>query len=208
MARYAKAVCRLCRREGIKLFLKGTRCYTNKCALERRAQVPGQHVQRRVKLSEYGIRLREKQKARRIYGIMERQFEKYFVEASRKKGVTGDMLIQLLEKRLDNVVFRLGFANSRAQARQLVRHGHFLVNQRRVNIPSLQVKLGDEIILKETSRGISIIKESLEASSSQGVPEWLELNAENFVGRVKRLPKREEIAVPVQERMIVEFYSR
>jgi len=208
MARYTKAVCKLCRREGVKLFLKGTRCYTDKCALDKRAYAPGQHGQRRVKLSEYGIRLREKQKLRRIYGVMEKQFEGYFEEASRKRGVTGETLIQLLERRLDNMVYRLGFAASRAQARQLIRHGHFLVNQQRVDIPSYQVKSGDEISVKESSRGSEIIKQALEASSSRGIPDWLELSAESFMGRVKRIPKREEVTLPVQERMIVEFYSR
>ncbi len=208
MARYTKAVCKLCRREGVKLFLKGSRCNTDKCALDKRAYAPGQHGQRRVKLSEYGIRLREKQKLRRIYSIMERQFERYFEEASRKKGVTGETLIQLLETRLDNVVYRLGFALSRAQARQLIRHGHFLVNQQRVDIPSYRVKSGDEISVKESSRGLAIIKLALEASSSRGTPDWLELSTESFMGRLKRIPKREEVSLPVQERMIVEFYSR
>ena len=208
MARYTGPRCRLCRREGMKLFLKGERCYTDKCAFERRSYAPGQHGQARVKVSDYGIRLREKQRVRRIYGVQESQFRAYFQEADRQKGVTGTNLLRLLERRLDNVVYRLGFAVSRAQARQLVRHGHFLVNGRRVDIPSFLVKVGDEIQVREKSRDIQPIKEAMEAVARKGIPDWLELDADNFKGKVKALPERHHITMPIKEQFIVEFYSK
>ncbi len=208
MARYTGPRCRLCRREGMKLFLKGERCYTDKCAFERRSYAPGQHGQARVKVSDYGVRLREKQRVRRIYGIQESQFRAYFQEADRQKGVTGTNLLRLLERRLDNVVYRLGFAVSRAQARQLVRHGHFLVNGRRVDIPSFLVKVGDVIEVREKSRDIQPIKEAMEAVARKGIPDWLELDVENFKGKVKALPERHHITMPIKEQFIVEFYSK
>ncbi len=208
MARYRGPVCRLCRREGAKLFLKGDRCYTDKCPMERRPYPPGQHGQMRRKKTEYALLLREKQKLKRIYGLLEGQFRSYFEEAERQKGVTGENLLILLERRLDNVVYRLGFANSRAQARQLVRHGHILVNNKKVNIPSYLVNIGDEIAIKEKSREIPFIKEALEGIARRGVPSWLEMDYDNFKGRVKTKPTREEIAIPVQEQLIVEFYSK
>ncbi len=192
----------------MKLFLKGERCYTDKCAFERRSYAPGQHGQARVKVSDYGIRLREKQRVRRIYGVQESQFRAYFQEADRQKGVTGTNLLRLLERRLDNVVYRLGFAVSRAQARQLVRHGHFLVNGRRVDIPSFLVKVGDEIQVREKSRDIQPIKEAMEAVARKGIPDWLELDADNFKGKVKALPERHHITMPIKEQFIVEFYSK
>lgn len=208
MARYTGPRCRLCRREGMKLFLKGERCYTDKCAFERRSYAPGQHGQARVKVSDYGVRLREKQRVRRIYGVQESQFRAYFQEADRQKGVTGTNLLRLLERRLDNVVYRLGFAVSRAQARQLVRHGHFLVNGRRVDIPSFLVKVGDVIEVREKSRDIQPIKEAMEAVARKGIPDWLELDVENFKGKVKALPERHHITMPIKEQFIVEFYSK
>jgi len=208
LARYRGPVCRLCRREGVKLFLKGDRCFTDKCALERRPYPPGQHGQMRTKKTEYGLLLREKQKLRRIYGVLERQFRRYFAEAERRKGVTGEILLVLLERRLDNVVYRMGFANSRNQARQLVRHGHVLVNGREVNIPSYQVKVGDVIKIKEKSQEIPFIKEALEGIARRGIPSWLEINSERLEGKIKTMPSREEIGIPVQEQLIVEFYSK
>jgi len=208
MARYTGPVCRLCRREGMKLYLKGDRCYSEKCAIDRRNYAPGQHGQRRSKHSEYGMQLREKQKARRIYGVLEKQFRSYFEKADRQKGVTGENLLRLLERRLDNVVYRLGFANSRAQARQLVRHNHFTLNGHKANIPSMQVKVGDIIQLKEKSKGSLIIKEIADNLGQKTPPAWLELDPENLSGRVVVLPTRDEIDVPVQEQMIVELYSR
>lgn len=208
MARYREAVCRLCRREGVKLFLKGERCYTDKCALERRPYSPGQHGQTRMKKTEYGLLLREKQKLRRIYGILEKQFRLYFEKAERQKGVTGEKLLILLERRLDNVVYKMGFAHSRRQARQLVRHGHILINNKKVNIPSYLIEVGDVIKLKEKSQEIPFVKEALESIASRGIPSWLEVDKEKFEGRVKALPTREEIAIPVQEQLIVEFYSK
>lgn len=194
----------------MKLFLKGDRCYTDKCAFERRSYPPGQHgqMQLRVKLSDYGIRLREKQKVKRIYGISEKQFRRYFEKATRMKGQAGHNLLQLLERRLDNVVYRLGFAASRAQARQMVAHGWFMVNGRTVDIPSYIVDPGEVIELKEKYRNNTHIQENLEAVVRRGVPQWLELEAENFRGRVKALPTREDITMPIQESLIVEFYSR
>ncbi|MBO2520888.1 MAG: 30S ribosomal protein S4 [Clostridia bacterium] len=209
MARYTGPVCRLCRREGEKLFLKGEKCYTEKCPVDRRPYPPGQHGQgRRPRLTEYGIHLREKQKLRRIYGVLERQFRRYYQEASRRKGVTGETLLQLLECRLDNVVYRLGFAPSRAAARQLVMHGHFTVNGKKMDIPSARVKVGDVIAVRERSRNIAMIKESVQAAQSRGVPDWLELDADGLKGTVKSLPTREQIDVRVQEHLIVEHYSR
>ena len=193
----------------MKLFLKGEKCYTDKCPVERRAYPPGQHGQgRRQRLSEYGLHLREKQKLRRIYGVLERQFRRHFEEAARRKGVTGENLLIVLESRLDNVVYRLGFAPSRPAARQLVMHGHFEVNGKKVDIPSYLVKPGDTIAVRERSRNVRLIKESLEASKSRGVVEWLELDAENMTGRVKSLPSRDQIDVQVEEHLIVEHYSR
>ncbi len=208
MARYTGPSCRLCRREGSKLFLKGDRCYSDKCAFERRSYAPGQHGQGRIKVSDYGIRLREKQRVRRIYGVKESQFRRYFYEADRQKGVTGTNLLRLLEKRLDNVIYRLGFADSRNQARQLVKHGHFLVNGRRVDIPSFLVKVGDVITVRERSKDLGAITQALEAVARRGVPEWLELDAENRKGTVKSEPERSHITLPIQEQLIVEFYSK
>ena len=208
MARYTEAACRLCRREGEKLYLKGERCYSNKCSVGRRSYAPGQHGQDRKKISEYGIQLREKQKLRRIYGILERQFAGYFALAERKKGITGENLLQILESRLDNVVYRLGYASSRKEARQLVRHGHFLVNGKKVNIPSFLVKAGDVISIKESSLDSPKLKEILEDASGRTVPEWLEVDLNNHSGKVKNLPMREQIDIPIQEHLIVELYSR
>lgn len=208
MARYTGPVCRLCRREGAKLYLKGDRCYTGKCAIDRRGYAPGQHGQGRKKQSEYGIQLREKQKARRIYGILENQFRTYFAKAERQKGVTGENLLRLLELRLDNVVFRLGFGASRVEARQLVRHGHFTVNGKKVNIPSYIVKVGDVIEVREKSREYVRIKELLEHAARKTAPKWLEVNADQFAGKVVAVPSREEIDAPIEEHLIVELYSR
>ncbi|MDK2785176.1 MAG: small subunit ribosomal protein [Bacillota bacterium] len=208
MARYTGATCRLCRREGMKLFLKGDRCYTAKCAVERRGYAPGQHGQNRKKLSEYGVQLREKQKARRIYGVLERQFRRYYELAARMKGMTGVNLLTLLETRLDNVVYRLGFARSRAEARQLVRHGHFAVNGRKVSIPSFRVRPGDEVTVRERSRNRPLFEELAQVAAVRTVPAWLESSPTEFKGRVVRLPEREEIDVPVQEQLIVELYSK
>lgn len=208
MARYTGPVCRLCRREGVKLYLKGDRCYTEKCAHDRRSHVPGEHGQFRRKLSEYGIQLREKQKARRIYGVMEKQFRRYFEEAARKKGVTGEALLQMLETRLDNVIYRLGFAGSRAEARQLVRHGHFSINGRKVDIPSYQVKKGDVVAVRDGSRDLARLKELAEAAGGRAAPDWLEVDRENMRGKVLRVPRREDIDVPIEEHLIVELYSR
>lgn len=209
MARYRGPVCKLCRREGTKLFLKGERCYTEKCAIDKRNYPPGEHGQgRRGKQSEYGLQLREKQKARRIYGILENQFRRYFKEAERRKGITGENLLKLLETRLDNVVYRLGFAASRNEARQLVNHGHFEVNGRRVDVASYQLKAGDEITVREKSRKSEKFKEIAELTEGHKVPEWLERDLENMSARVTRIPAREEIDVPVEEHLIVELYSR
>ncbi len=208
MARYTGAVCRLCRRENTKLYLKGDRCYSDKCSYERRSYAPGQHGQARTKYSDYGIQLREKQKVKRMYGLLERQFKNYFKRAERQKGITGTNLLILLERRLDVVVFRLGFANSLAQARQLVRHNHFLVNGKKVNIPSYLVKVGDVIEVKEKSRQVPPIVEALEALPRRGVPGWLELDKENFRGTVKTYPTREDITMPIKEQLIVELYSK
>ncbi len=208
MARYTDAVCRLCRREGQKLFLKGDRCYTEKCALERRAYAPGMHGQGRAKASEYGTQLREKQKAKRYYGILESQFRSYFEMASRRKGKTGENLLAILESRLDNVVYRLGFAMSRAEARQLVLHGHFTVNGRKVNIPSFLVKPGMVIALKDSSRSLEKFKSNIEANASRVAPKWLEYDAANMQAKVVAVPAREDIDFPVEEQLIVELYSK
>lgn len=208
MAKYTGPSCRLCRREGTKLFLKSDRCYTDKCALERRAYVPGQHGQGRKKVTEYGSQLREKQKARRIYGVLESQFRKYYKEAVRRQGVTGEILLQLLETRLDNVVFRMGFSGSRNEARQLVRHGHFRVNGRKVDIPSYRVAPGTTIEVCEKAKKSEKFKEIKEVATSKGYKEWLEVDAENLSAKVVRVPTREEIDIPVAEQMIVELYSR
>lgn len=208
MARYTDASCRLCRREGDKLFLKGERCYSNKCAIARRAYAPGQHGQSKKKLSEYGIQLREKQKARRYYGILEGQFRKYFEMASKKKGITGENLLQILELRFDNAVYRLGFGASRAEARQMVLHAHFLVNGKKVNIPSYLLKAGDVITVREKSRSLPRIKDVADNGSSRLVPKWLELDAQNLSGKVITLPAREDIDLPLKEHMIVELYSK
>ena len=208
MARYTKSVCRLCRRENLKLFLKGERCYTEKCAIERRSYPPGQHGQNRRKFSDYGTQLREKQKVKRLYGILENQFRNTFKEADRQKGITGVILLALLERRLDSTVYRLGFANSRNEARQLVNHNHFLVNQTKVNIPSYLVKPGDVIQLREKSKKVVRILEALEGVARRGVPQWLELDKEQLNGSVKALPTREDITIPIQEKLIVELYSK
>jgi len=208
MAKYIGASCRLCRREGEKLFLKGERCYTDKCAITRRAYAPGQHGQQRKKMSEYGLQLREKQKARRFYGILESQFRRYFEMAASRKGITGENLLQILESRLDNVVYRLGLATSRAEARQLVRHGHFTVNGKKVNIPSYLLQAGDEIAVREKSKNSPKFKSILETAGGRLVPKWLEFDAENLVGRVVNLPAREDIDLPIREHLIVEFYSK
>ncbi|WP_183356782.1 30S ribosomal protein S4 [Geomonas silvestris] len=208
MARYTGPSCRLCRREGTELFLKGERCYTDKCAIKRRSYPPGQHGQGRVKVSDYGVQLREKQKVRRIYGILENQFRGYFESADRMKGVTGENLLFLLERRLDNVIYRLGFAASRTEARQLVRHSHFTLNGRKANIPSIQVKAGDVLQLREKSRKVASITESLEAVVRRGIPQWLELEKDAFKGTVKAMPVREDITMPIQEQLIVELYSK
>lgn len=208
MARYTGPSCRLCRRENTELFLKGERCYTDKCAIKRRNYPPGMHGQGRSKTSDYGVQLREKQKVRRIYGILENQFRGYFERADRLKGVTGENLLFLLERRLDNIVYRLGFAASRTEARQLVRHGHFTLNGKKVTIPSIQVKTGDVVELREKSRKVASISESLEAVVRRGIPQWLELDKGAFKGAVKTLPVREDITMPIQEQLIVELYSK
>ncbi len=208
MARYTDAVCRLCRREGEKLFLKGDRCYSPKCAMERRPHPPGPVRRFRAKESDYGNQLREKQKVRRIYGIFEKQFRRYFKRAQRMKGVTGTNLLVILESRLDNVVFRLGFADSRAQARQLVRHGHFDVNGRKTNIPSFLVKPGDQIVVRDRSKGNAYFKERVQTIDGSKVPGWLTIDAANFAGSVVAEPTREDIDFTLNEQLIVEYYSR
>jgi small subunit ribosomal protein S4 len=209
MARYLDGKCRQCRREGIRLYLKGERCYSDKCAIERRAYAPGEHGQERArKLTPYGVQLREKQKARRIYGIMERQFRNYFFRASRKTGITGEILLQLLETRLDNLVYRLGIAPSRNAARQFVRHGHILVNKRPVNIPSYAVRPGDTISVADKSREIAAIKDTVANRRRTEMQEWLEFDEKSMVGRLVRVPVRDQIPVPLQEQLIVELYSK
>lgn len=208
MARYTGSVCRLCRRENQKLFLKGDRCMTEKCAFERRGYPPGQHGQGRIKFSEYGLQLREKQKIKRMYGLGESQFRGLFEKASTMKGITGNHLLSMLERRLDNVVYRSGFANSRADARQLVRHGHFRINGKRVNIPSYQIEKGDLVEVKETSRNTARIMGALESSKRREIPQWLELDSASFKSRVRDLPSRDDVTAPMQERMVVELYSK
>ena len=209
MARYTDAVCRLCRREGMKLFLKGSKCFSDKCPIEKRNFAPGQHGKdRKAKIVGYGLQLREKQKTKRIYFTQEGQFRNYFERAARTKGVTGEMLLQQLERRLDNVVYRLGFAMSRRQARQLVRHGHVAVNGRKVNIPSFEVSAGQEVSIRESSRKLPILEQAKDFASHQITPNWLEIDRDNFKGRVLALPKREDIQLPVNEQLIVELYSK
>jgi len=209
MARYTDPVCRLCRREGMKLFLKGTKCFSDKCPIEKRNFAPGQHGKdRKAKVVGYGLQLREKQKAKRIYFTQEGQFRNYFENAAKAKGVTGEMLLQQLERRLDNVVYRLGFGISRRQARQLVRHGHVAVSGRKVNIPSYQVSVGEEVAIRENSRKLPILEPAKEFASHQNTPNWLEINRDNYTGRVLALPKREDIQLPVNEQLIVELYSK
>ncbi|MBI5558301.1 MAG: 30S ribosomal protein S4 [Deltaproteobacteria bacterium] len=209
MARYTDAVCRQCRREKLKLFLKGDRCYSDKCSVDKRAFPPGQHGQSRMrKVSDYSIQLREKQKVRRIYGMLEGQFRRYFEMAERAKGVTGENLLVFLERRLDNAIFRLGYASSRSQARQLVKHKHIIVNGKTVNVPSFLVSVNDVITIREKSRKIETINDSLEAVARRGVPNWLELDQKNYTGKVKALPDRQEITMPIQEQLIVELYSK
>ena len=208
MARYTGSVCRLCRREGAKLFLKGTRCYTKKCAFERRPTPPGQHGVRRRKMGDFGIQLREKQKVRRVYGVLERQFRNYFIEAENSEGITGENLLRSLETRLDNVVFRLGFASSRAQARQLVAHGHFAVNGVPTNIPSYVVKPGDKVEVRESHRSREAFKVVRETLKSHTAPEWLSLDAANLAGSIATLPRRDQMPLDLSEQLVVEYYSR
>ena len=208
MARYKDEQCRICRREGQKLFLKGSRCYTDKCSVSRRNYAPGQHGQKKAKLSEYGTQLREKQKTKSFYGVGEKQFRKYFEMASNKKGITGENLLQILESRLDNVVYRLEYGSSRPQARQLVNHGHFEVNGKKVDIASYLVKPGDVIAVRESKKDTAIIKANVEANSSRPVPAWLEKNVENLSGKVVTLASREDVDIPVEEHLIVELYSK
>lgn len=208
MARYTGALCRICRREGEKLFLKGDRCYTEKCAIDRRKYPPGQHGQAYRKLSDYGIQLREKQKVRKIYGLLERKFRLYFLDAERKKGITGEVLLQFLESRLDNIVYRMGFAPNRRKARQFVTHGHFLVNGKMVSLPSYEVKAGDFVEVKESSRDIPEITDSLSKAEHRGIPPWVEVDSANMRGKVVHIPSREEIQLPVQEQLVVELYSK
>jgi small subunit ribosomal protein S4 len=209
LARYTDSSCRLCRREGLKLFLKGDRCYSEKCAFERRGYAPGQHGQSHKKqASDYGVQLREKQKLKRMYRLLEKQFRGYFEKADQLKGITGTNLLVLLERRMDNMVFRMGFSNSRDEARQLVTHGHFLVNNKPVNIPSYLLKAGDVITVKEGSRKITRILEAMETVTRRGVPQWLALDKENFNASIKMLPVREDLTMPVQEQLVVELYSK
>jgi small subunit ribosomal protein S4 len=208
LARYTDSVCRLCRRENLKLFLKGERCYTDKCAIERRNYPPGQHGQGRPKFSEYSIQLREKQKVKRMYGLLENQFRRTFAEANRTKGITGETLLVLLERRLDNVAYRLGFASSRAEARTLVRHGHILVNGKKTNIPSYTVRAGDVISVKEQSRQIGRVLSAMEGAQRRGVPDWAEVDRDTLSGRIKILPSRGDVTMPINEKLIVELYSK
>jgi len=208
LARYIQAVCRLCRREGLKLYLKGERCYMPKCPMDRKAVPPGQHGQTRKKETPYGVQMREKQKVRRIYGVLEQQFRRYFSIAAKAKGVTGEALLRLLEQRLDNVVYRMGFAGSRAEARQLVRHGHFKVNDRKVNIPSFQVRENDVVSLSPHSRDVARVKELAELAKTRSAPGWMQVDAESLRGTILRAPRRDEIDVPVKEHLIVELYSK
>ena len=208
MARNTDSVCRLCRRENLKLFLKGERCYTDKCAIERRNYPPGEHGQGRPKFSEYSLQQREKQKVKRMYGLMENQFRRTFSEAARQRGITGETLLVLLERRLDNVAYRLGFASSRAEARLLVRHGHILVNGRKVNIPSFTVRVGDVVSVKESSRQIARVLSAMEGAQRRGVPDWADIDRDACSGRIKILPSRNDITMPINEKLIVELYSK
>jgi small subunit ribosomal protein S4 len=209
LARYTGSVCRICRRENLKLFLKGDRCYGDKCAFDRRSYAPGEHGQRRRgKLSDYGIQLREKQKVKRMYGLSEKQFRLSFKAADRQKGITGTNLLVLLERRLDNVVYRLGFVNSRSQGRHFVRHNHFMVNGKKVNIPSYQIRVGDEITVGEKSQKVQAISDSLETVVRRGLPQWLDLEKDKMKGTVKSLPVRDDLTTPMQEQLIVELYSK
>ena len=209
MARYTDSSCKLCRRENLRLYLKGDRCYGDKCGFERRSYAPGQHGQRRGgKLSDYRIQLREKQKVKRIYGLLEKQFRGYYYRADKQKGITGTNLLILLESRLDNVVYRMGFAASRKQARQLVRHNHFLVNNRKVNIPSYQVRPGDEVGAKDKSKKVTQVVEAMETVVRRGVPDWVEVDKEKFKGIFKAFPNREDLTMPIQEQLIIELYSK
>jgi len=209
MARYIGPVCRLCRRETMKLFLKGERCYTEKCAIEKRNFPPGQHTKmRRQKLLGYGLQLREKQKVKRIYGVLENQFRRYFEMAERQRGITGETLLQLLERRFDNVIYRLGLATSRSQARQMVRHGHFLINDRKVDVPSYSLKAGDVVTVRATSAKNTSIQHAIEEVKGRGIPQWLEFDPDKLSGRVASLPTRDQINLPVQEQLIVELYSK
>jgi small subunit ribosomal protein S4 len=208
VARYIGALCRICRREGEKLFLKGDRCYTEKCAVDRRKYPPGQHGQSYRKLSDYGFQLREKQKVRKIYGLLEKQFRKYFYEAERRKGITGEVLLQLVESRLDNIIYRMGFAPNRQGARQLISHGHILLNGKKVTLPSYTVKGGDLVSIKESSRDIPEVVDSLSKVEHRGIPAWVEVDIVNLTGKVLHIPSRDEIQLPVQEQLIVEFYSK
>jgi small subunit ribosomal protein S4 len=208
VARYIGALCRICRREGEKLFLKGSRCYTEKCAVERRKYPPGQHGQGYRKLSDYGFQLREKQKVRKMYGILERQFRRYFEKAERKRGITGEVLLQLVESRLDTIVYRMGYAPNRRSARQLIRHGHILVNGREVNLPSYEVKKGNTVEVKQSSKEIPEIVDSISKVEHRGIPSWVEVDAVNLKGKVLNIPSREELQLPVQEQLIVELYSK
>lgn len=209
MARYTDSSCRLCRREGLKLFSKGDRCYSEKCSFERRDYVPGDHGQAHKKQrSDYGVQLREKQKLKRMYGLLEKQFRGYFEKADKQKGITGTNLLVLLERRMDNMIFRMGFANSRIEARQLVSHGHFLINGKPFNIPSYLLKAGDEVCVKESSRKITRIMGAIETVARRGVPHWLELDKDNFKASIKMLPVREDLTMPVQEQLVVELYSK
>ncbi len=208
MARYKDALCRLCRRESEKLFLKGDRCYTDKCAVERRKYPPGQHGQRRKKLSDYAMQLREKQKAKEIYGVLEKQFKRTFTQAERKQGVTGSNLLRLLELRMDNVVYRLGFASNRRQARQFVLHGHFTVNDKPVTIPSYLLRPGDIVGPKESSKKLALIEENIAKMEHRGLPSWVEIDTNTLKGKVLQAPDRDEITLPVQEQLIVELYSK
>lgn len=208
MARYTASACRICRRENLKMYLKGDRCYTDKCAIERRPYPPGQHGQGRVKFSGYGVQLREKQKVKRMYGLLENQFRGYYHRASAAKGKTGENLLQQLELRLDNVVFRMGFADTRNEARQLVRHGHFQVNGRKVNIPSFSIKPGTAVEVVEKSRKVLRISEALETVDRRGIPQWIDLDKKAFKGTVRTVPNREDLTMPIQEQLIVELYSK
>ncbi len=208
MARYRGPVCKLCRRDGMKLYLKGDRCFSEKCAVERRNYPPGEHGQGRTKFSEYGNQLREKQKVKRMYGLLENQFHLYFNRADRLKGITGENLLVLLERRLDNMVYRFGFATSRSEARQLVLHNHFLVNGKKVNIPSYLIKVGDTITLQQSSRKVERIVEALEVSFRRGIPQWLEFDKNNVTGTVKAMPARKDLTMPISENLIVELYSK